>query len=167
MQSLRRAGCRTYDRRPGTGWWTAFRSDLAATMARQTPTSTALADGTALDGLPHSQLWSSEADGGPPLSFAVVDLETTGASAIYDRIIEVAVVRLEGGEIVDRYEQLVDPKVAIPPFITRLTGIDGRMLKGKPAFGEIAGDVRQRPRPATHPNIGAACSETGGGSVKL
>jgi len=99
--------------------------------------------GTALDGLPHSQLWSSHADGPPPLSFAVVDLETTGASAIYDRIVEVAVVRIEGGEIVDRYEQLVDPKVAIPPFITRLTGIDGRMLKGKPAFGEIAGDVRQ------------------------
>ena len=63
--------------------------------------------------------------GTPPLSFAVVDLETTGASAIYDRIVEVAVVRLEGGEIVDRYELLVDPKVAIPPFITRLTGIDG------------------------------------------
>jgi len=111
-------------------------------MARQTQLPIALADGTALDGLPHSQLWTSEAGGAPPLAFAVVDLETTGASAIYDRIVEVAVVRVEGGEIVDRYEQLVDPKVAIPPFITRLTGIDGRMLRGKPTFGEIAGNVR-------------------------
>ena len=118
------------------------RSDLAATMARQTSTPTAPTDGTALDGLPHSQLWRAETDDAPPLSFAVVDLETTGGSAIYDRIVEVAVVRLDGGEIVDRYEQLVDPKVAIPPFITRLTGIDGRMLRGKPAFGEIAEDVR-------------------------
>src|SRR5687767_6618051 len=118
-------------------------------MARQIRTPTALATagpeapgGTTLDGLPHARLWSDGPDGAPTLSFAVVDLETTGGSAIYDRIVEVAVVRTEGGEIVNRYEQLVDPKVAIPPFITRLTGIDGRMVKGKPTFGEIAGDVR-------------------------
>ena len=125
-------------------------SDLAATMARQTSIPAALVNdlpevrgGTALDGLPHAQLWTGEADDVPPLAFAVVDLETTGASAIYDRIVEAAVVRVEGGEIVARYEQLVDPKVAIPPFITRLTGIDGRMLKGKPTFAEIAGDVQE------------------------
>ena len=116
---------------------------MATTMARQTSISTTLHDGTALDGLPHSKLWTSETDGTAPLSFSVVDLETTGASAIYDRIVEVAVVRLEGGEIVDRYEQLIDPRVAIPPFITRLTGIDGRMLKGKPVFGTVADDVRR------------------------
>src|SRR4051812_11802351 len=109
-------------------------------MTRQIPGSAALADGAALDGLPHTQLWNS--DDTAPLSFSVVDLETTGASAIYDRIIEVAVVRLEGGEIVDRYEQLVDPKVVVPPFITRLTGIDSRMVRGKPAFSEVADDVR-------------------------
>ena len=99
------------------------------------------ADGSALDGLPHAQLWSSAADDAPPLTFAVVDLETTGASAIYDRILEVAVVRVTGREIVDRYTQLVDPKTAISSFITRLTGIDGRMVRGKPAFAEIAPDV--------------------------
>src|SRR3954469_1341792 len=115
-------------------------SGLAAIMTRQISGSAVLADGTTLDGLPHAQLWGSE--DGAPLSFAVVDVETTGASAIYDRIIEVAIVRLEGGEITDRYEQLVDPKVAIPPFITRLTGIDSRMVRGKPAFGEVADDVR-------------------------
>src|SRR4051812_37691855 len=109
-------------------------------MTRQIPGSAVLADGVALDGLPHAQLWGS--DDSAPLSFAVVDLETTGASAIYDRILEVAVVRLEGGEIVDRYEQLVDPKVPVPPFITRLTGIESRMVRGKPTFGEIADDVR-------------------------
>jgi DNA polymerase-3 subunit epsilon len=77
----------------------------------------------------------------PGQSFSVVDLETTGASAIYDRIVEVAVVRLLDGEVVECYEQLVDPRVPIPPFITRLTGIDGRMLRGKPTFGDVAGAV--------------------------
>jgi DNA polymerase-3 subunit epsilon len=98
--------------------------------------------GTTLDGLPHTQLWSTDADGPAPLAFAVVDLETTGASAIYDRITEIAVVRVEGGDVVDRYEQLVDPRVPIPPFITRLTGIDDRMVRGKPSFGEVAPAVR-------------------------
>jgi hypothetical protein len=69
-------------------------SDLAAIMTRQPPAPARPPDGTALDGLPHAQLWSS--DGAAPLSFAVVDLETTGASAIYDRILEIAVVRLVG-----------------------------------------------------------------------
>ena len=124
-------------------------SDLAAIVARQTATPTLASacpevrGGTGFDGLPHAQLFTSESDGTPPLSFAVVDLETTGASAIYDRIVEVAVVRLSGGEIVDRYEQLVDPKVAIPPFITRLTGIDGQMVRGKPSFGDVAPAVRR------------------------
>ncbi len=36
--------------------------------------------------------------------FSVVDVETTGASAIYDRVIEVAVVRVEGGRIVEVWE---------------------------------------------------------------
>jgi len=75
--------------------------------------------------------------------FVVVDLETTGASAIYDRITEVAVVRLLDGEIVERYEQLVDPRVPIPPFITRLTGIDARTVRGKPTFGDVATRVRE------------------------
>jgi DNA polymerase-3 subunit epsilon len=118
-------------------------SDLAAIMERQTPAPATPMDGTALDGLPHAQIWHDESDGVAPPSFTVVDLETTGASAIYDRIVEVAIVRLEGGEIVDRYERLVDPKAPVPPFITRLTGIDSRMVRGKPTFGEIADEVRR------------------------
>lgn len=70
--------------------------------------------------------------------FSVVDVETTGASAIYDRIIEVAVVRVAGGEVVERTSRLVDPRLAIPPFITRLTGIDDRAVRGHPTFAEVA-----------------------------
>jgi DNA polymerase III subunit epsilon len=69
--------------------------------------------------------------------FSVVDVETTGASAIYDRVIEVAAVRLEGGRIVDRWESLVDPGIPVPPFITRLTGIDDRTVRGRPTFGRL------------------------------
>ena len=75
--------------------------------------------------------------------FSVVDVETTGASAIYDRVIEVAVVRVRGGEIVDRFETLVDPRIPVPSFITRLTGIDDRLLRGRPTFAEVAPRVRE------------------------
>lgn len=64
--------------------------------------------------------------------FVVVDLETTGGSAVYDRIIEVAAVRVVGGVVQDRLESLVDPGVSIPPFIARLTGISNSMVRGKP-----------------------------------
>jgi DNA polymerase III subunit epsilon len=66
--------------------------------------------------------------------FAVVDVETTGASAFYDRVTEVAVVRLEGGEVRDTFHSLVDPGVPIPSFITRMTGISDHMVRGKPSL---------------------------------
>lgn len=64
--------------------------------------------------------------------FVVVDLETTGGSAIYDRVIEVAALRVQGGRVLDRFETLVNPGVSVPPFITRLTGISTAMVSGRP-----------------------------------
>lgn len=64
--------------------------------------------------------------------FAVVDLETTGLSAVSDRVTEVAAVLIEDGRIAETFEALVDPGIPIPPFVTRLTGIDGRLVAGKP-----------------------------------
>ena len=82
----------------------------------------------------------------PPLltgAYSVVDVETTGLSAIYDRVIEVAVVAIEGNEVVSRWSTLVDPGVTVPPFITRLTGIHAGMLRGRPTFAEVAPRLRE------------------------
>jgi DNA polymerase III epsilon subunit family exonuclease len=76
------------------------------------------------------------------LAFAVVDLETTGCRAGRDRIIEVGVAKVAGGRIVERWRQFVHPGRRIPPFVTRLTGIDDDMVLGAPPFGEVAGAVR-------------------------
>lgn len=68
----------------------------------------------------------------------VIDVETTGASmGGGDRMIELAIVRLEGGRIVDRFEQLLDPERHLPAHITRLTGITPDMLAGQPTFAEV------------------------------
>ncbi len=75
-----------------------------------------------------------------PLSnqpFVVVDLETTGGSAIYDRVIEVAAIRVRGGVVEDALDTLVDPCTGVPPFITRLTGISSPMLRGRPTVDRV------------------------------
>lgn len=76
------------------------------------------------------------------LSYAVVDVETTGGSPVYgDRITEIAAVIVHQGRIVEIYEQLVNPDRFIPPFVTHLTGISERMVAQSPRFADIVPDV--------------------------
>lgn len=63
----------------------------------------------------------------------ILDFETTGLSADYDRVIEVGAVIVRGGQIIDSFAQLMDPGQSIPPFITSLTGISPAMIKGQPS----------------------------------
>jgi DNA polymerase III epsilon subunit family exonuclease len=80
---------------------------------------------------------------------AVVDVETTGASAEWgDRVIEIGVVRVEGGTTVAEYQQLVDPQRRISRGITFLTGISQEMCEGQPTFQDIAPNVLELMRGA-------------------
>jgi len=79
-------------------------------------------------------------DLGTPLSevtFVVLDLVTTGASPNDCAITEVGAVKYRGGECLGRFETLVNPGVAIPPFITVLTGITEAMLLPAPGIDEV------------------------------
>jgi DNA polymerase III subunit epsilon len=79
------------------------------------------------------------------VNFAVVDVETTGGSpAAGDRITEIAIARVRGGEVVDVYAQLVNPQRSIPPYITQLTQISWEMVRDQPVFGDIASTVVDR-----------------------
>lgn len=79
------------------------------------------------------------------LSFAVVDVETTGTSArTHDRITEISVVRVVEGRIADVYTRLVNPERSIPAFITSLTQISWEMVKDEPPFRHIAEEVAER-----------------------
>ncbi len=64
--------------------------------------------------------------------FAVIDFETTGLSADYCRVIEVAAVIVRNGEVADSFVELMHPGCRLPFIITDLTGITDAMLKGKP-----------------------------------
>jgi DNA polymerase-3 subunit epsilon len=76
--------------------------------------------------------------------FASFDLETTGTDTSNDRIIEIGVVTFEGGEVVDRWQQLVDPERALPPVITEVTGIKAEDLVGQPKLAEVIDEFMSR-----------------------
>ena len=75
---------------------------------------------------------------------AFVDLETTGTTPTGDRVTEIGIVRISGGELVDEWSSLVDPGCPIPEDIQVLTGITHAMVRGAPGFGELAREVRER-----------------------
>ena len=75
---------------------------------------------------------------------AIVDLETTGANANWDRITEIAVIEVDGGEVSGEWSTLVNPETPIPPAIQALTGINNDMVAGAPAFGQLARDLHER-----------------------
>ncbi len=74
-------------------------------------------------------------------SFSVVDVETTGLSANKNRIIEIALVKIENLKITDKLHYLINPQTYIPPFITSLTGIDNDDVIGAPIFSDIADEI--------------------------
>jgi DNA polymerase-3 subunit epsilon len=74
-----------------------------------------------------------------PLVF--VDIETNGLNHIKGRVIEVAAIRVERGEIVRTYQTLINPGVPLPQFITRLTGITDTDVSSQPLFAAIANEL--------------------------
>lgn len=76
------------------------------------------------------------------LPYVVVDVETTGGSPEHGhRITEIAAVLVDGGEVREVYETLVNPERSIPPEIMRLTGISWEMVRDKAPFARVCDDV--------------------------
>ncbi len=76
-----------------------------------------------------------------PSKLAFVDIETTGISASRNRIIEIGILRVEDGELVDTFQTLINPQTYIPQEITSLTGITGKDLENAPTFRAVKDDI--------------------------
>lgn len=75
------------------------------------------------------------------MQFAVVDLETTGGSAMHDRIVEIGIVWFEDGHIIREYRQLLNPERHIPWNVSQIHGITDSMVENEPTFQEVAEEI--------------------------
>lgn len=72
------------------------------------------------------------------VSFAVVDVETTGSLAYGgDRITEVAVVVVRNGVATKTFDTLINPERPIPAQVTSLTNITSEMVRHAPRFADV------------------------------
>jgi DNA polymerase-3 subunit epsilon len=79
------------------------------------------------------------------MPLAVIDTETTGLSPeTGDRVIEVAVILFDGGEVTERWSSLCDPGAPLHADVTRITGITDADLVGQPRFADVVPDLHHR-----------------------
>lgn len=74
------------------------------------------------------------------------DLETTGVSIQQDKIVQIAVIKINPGNNKKGFERksyLIDPAIPIPPGATEVHGITDEMVQGKPKFVNIAKSLKE------------------------
>ena len=76
-------------------------------------------------------------------TFTILDVETTGGSPYFNRIIEIGLLRVEKGEVARTYSTLVNPGIPIPEFITEITGITDSDVAEAPAFDDIKEELAE------------------------
>ncbi|CAN5343964.1 hypothetical protein BH09GEM1_BH09GEM1_03950 [soil metagenome] len=126
----------------------AIAEHMAVTLLREHERFVRTPDGAWRLREPASPAWRVGAMAEEPLlselSFAVVDVETTGGQFRFgDRITEIAIVLVRDGRVENVYETLVNPQRSIPPIITRITNIHWEMVRDAAPFSGICDSVVQ------------------------
>ena len=75
---------------------------------------------------------------GFPDKMVLLDCETTGGRAKYHRVIEIGLLVIENGQLVETWQSFINPETIIPRHIQKLTGISPKMVENAPKFGEIS-----------------------------
>ena len=70
-------------------------------------------------------------------TFVVFDLETTGFSSEYDKIIEIGAVKIKNGNIIDSFSTFINPEIKIPYNITELTSITNDDVKNADTIDNV------------------------------
>jgi DNA polymerase-3 subunit epsilon len=73
-----------------------------------------------------------------PEIFTIVDTETTGMRPASSSIMDIGIIRVEHGTVVDRFETLINPGSTVPYFIQNLTGISTEDVATSPPFEDVA-----------------------------
>lgn len=87
---------------------------------------------------PCAAIYNSHMSNSCPEALVVLDFETSGISpGCGDRAIELGAVKLRGGQVVERFQSLMNPGLRISSFIENYTGITNRMVQGAPRSAEV------------------------------
>lgn len=70
--------------------------------------------------------------------YAIIDIEASGGTPENTSIIELAIFRFDGTEIIDQLISLVSTEKEIDWYVQKLTGITNKMIKRAPKFHELA-----------------------------
>ncbi|MFD1850348.1 PolC-type DNA polymerase III [Oceanobacillus bengalensis] len=76
-------------------------------------------------------------------TYVVFDVETTGLSAVYDTIIELAAVKIHKGEVIDRFEAFANPHHPLSQTTIELTGITDDMVRDAPEIEDVLKDFHK------------------------
>nr|P0C1P9.1 RecName: Full=DNA polymerase III PolC-type; Short=PolIII [Staphylococcus aureus]BAA13160.1 DNA polymerase III [Staphylococcus aureus] len=76
-------------------------------------------------------------------TYVVFDVETTGLSNQYDKIIELAAVKVHNGEIIDKFERFSNPHERLSETIINLTHITDDMLVDAPEIEEVLTEFKE------------------------
>jgi len=76
--------------------------------------------------------------------YIALDIETTGFNPITDEIIEIGAVKFnDRGEIINKFQMLINPQKKIPKFVKHITGIDDYKVKNAKIFPEIKKELKK------------------------
>ncbi|KRM91393.1 PolC-type DNA polymerase III [Fructilactobacillus florum] len=70
-------------------------------------------------------------------TYVIFDTETTGLSAVYDRVIELSAVKMQGNQVIEKFEEFIDPKFHLSEQTTNLTSITDEMVAGSKSEAEV------------------------------
>lgn len=76
-----------------------------------------------------------------PRSLCFIDVETSGMSASFNRIIEIGILKVVDGKVVHEFKSLINPRGYVDPFIENMTGITSEELEKAPEFYEIKDEL--------------------------
>ncbi|MFN4284460.1 MAG: exonuclease domain-containing protein [Lacibacter sp.] len=76
-----------------------------------------------------------------PLAF--IDLETTGVNIATDRIVEIAIVKINPNGTRQVKRKIINPEMPIPEAASDVHGITNDMVKDAPTFKQVAHEIKQ------------------------